>query len=359
MAGKNRQHAPALTDIRQLLLERGHHLPFVQVIRLLKLYLSRQQGKKLTNEELFRLIRVRPHLSLDFPGTDVIRVEEIDEGRARFRITATFLGLYGSSSPLPTFYTEDLIEEEREGRNATREFLDIINQQFYNTYFQGWEKYNISHRFSEDESNRNYLMLYSLLGIVQPEVRRFLEQDRRFLPYIGLAVQKPQSAEGLRVLVSDMLQEPSVEVYQCVEYHAVIALDQRCSLGMNNSHLSEDAHLGSLVRDRMGKFLLHIGPLIGTRFQNLLPDRENHQLLLECVRFYCDQSLLWDLQLEIRRKDMETCQLGSRSWGHLGWNTWLYSMNKSPINGRIKLRPKKNNSSRIDKKSPYIDNANR
>ena len=341
MAGENRQYSPTLTDIGQLLLERGHRLPFVQVIRLLKLYLSRQQGKKLTNEELFRLIRVRPHLSLDFPGTDIVKVEKFDNGQAHFRITATFLGLYGSSSPLPTFYTEDLIEEEREGRNAAREFLDIINQQFYNTYFQAWEKYNIAHRFSEDKGNRNYLMLYSLLGIVQPEVRRFLEHDRRFLPYIGLAVQKPRSAEGLRVLLSDMLKEPCVRVDQCVEYRAVIAPDQRCYLGLKNSSLNEDSHLGSLVRDRTGKFLVHLGPLNGSRFQELLPHSASHQLLHECVRFYCDQALLWNLQLEIRREDMETCQLGSSSWGHLGWNTWLYSMNKSPVNGHVALEGRK------------------
>ncbi|MCI5224316.1 MAG: type VI secretion system baseplate subunit TssG, partial [Candidatus Electrothrix sp. AR4] len=119
MASENRQHSSALTDIKQLVLDRGHRLPYVQVIRLIKLHL-RRKNKELTNEELFRIIRVRPHLSLDFPGTDVFKVEEINEGQARFRITSTFLGLYGSSSPLPTFYTEDLIEEEREGRNATR-----------------------------------------------------------------------------------------------------------------------------------------------------------------------------------------------------------------------------------------------
>lgn len=348
MASKNRQHTSDLTDIKTLLLERGHRLPFVQVIRLLKLYLSRQQNKKLTNEELFRLIRVRPHLSLDFPGTDIVKIEELDEEHARFRITATFLGLYGSSSPLPTFYTEDLIDEEREGRNATREFLDILNHQFYNTYFQTWEKYNISHQLSEDESNsnKNYLILYSLLGIIQPEVRRLLEHDRRFLPYIGLAIQKPRSAEGLRALISDMLEEPNVKVQQCLEYQAVIRPDQRCFLGVKNSRLSVDAHLGSLVRDRMGKFRLHLGPLSGARFQGLLPDRADHQLLLECVRFYCDQSLLWDLQLEIEQEDMETCRLGNPSRGHLGWNTWIYSTDTSPKNGRVTLQGRKPDESR-------------
>lgn len=336
MASKNRRHSSALIDIRQLLLDKGYRIPYVQIIRLLKLYL-RKQNKELSDDDLFRLIRVRPHLGLDFPGTDVVKVEEIDEGTARFRITATFLGLYGSSSPLPTFYTEDLIEEEREGRKATREFLDIINQQFYNIYFQAWEKYNVSHRLGEDDSDRSYLLLFSLLGVADPEMRQLLEHDRRFLPYIGLASQRPRSAEGLRVLLSAMLEEPTVEVRQCVEYRAVIPMEQRCFLGRKNSRLGEDAHLGSLVRDRMGKFQLRLGPLNDVRFQEMLPDRAGHRLLLECVRFYCDQSLLWDLDLEIDQEDMETCQPGNPSWGCLGWNTWLFSGATSAANGRIRL----------------------
>jgi type VI secretion system protein ImpH len=338
MADENRQHSTALKNIKKLVLDRGHRLPFIQIVRLLKLYLSKEQNKKLTNEEFFRLIRIRPNLSLDFPGTDVVKIEEINEGQIRFRITATFLGLYGSSSPLPTFYTEDLIEEDREGRHATREFLDIINHQFYNIYFQAWEKYNISHRFSEDESNRNYLMLFSLLGIAHPEARRFLEHDRRFLPYIGIACQRPRSAEGLRVLLSDMLQEPTVFVRQCVEYQAVIAIEQRSFLGMKNSHLGDNAHLGSLVRDRMGKFQLNIGPLNGARFQEFLPDQEVHDLLLECVRFYCDESLLWDFNVKIKREDIETCQIGNQSWGSIGWNTWIYSGEKNSVDGHVNLR---------------------
>jgi type VI secretion system protein ImpH len=126
-----------------------------------------------------------------------------------------------------------------------------------------------------------------------------------------------------------------------VEYQATITLDQRCFLGTKNTRLGEDAHLGSLVRDRMGKFLLSLGPVDGTRFQELLPHHAGHQLLLECVRFYCDQSLLWDLQLEIKCEDMETCQLGNPSWGHLGWNTWLYSTDTNLKNGQVTLQGRK------------------
>ena len=324
MAGTNRHSSAALIDIKRLLLEKGNSIPYVQVIRLLHLFL-RKQHKELDDKEIFNLIRVRPHLALEFPGTDVVSVKEIDKEAKRFQITATFLGLYGSSSPLPTFYTEDLIEEEREDRSGSRDFLDLINQQFYNLYYRVWEKYAVSHRLSEDYENRSYLLLFSLLGIADPETRNFLRHDHRFLSYIGLACQHPRSAEGLRALLAGMLRQPSVSVHQCVEYQATIPMEQRAFLGVENCRLGDDAHVGSLVRDRMGKFKIHIGPVSADAFQDLLPGRADHALLLECVRFYCDQSLLWELDLKIKHEEMETCQPGNPAWGSLGWNAWLFS----------------------------------
>ncbi len=344
MATTARYDPAALIDIRQLLLDHGGRIPYVQVIRLLHLYLSKLHPG-LEQEEIGRMIRVHPHLGLDFPGTDVTRVKELRQDPPLFQVTATFLGLYGSSSPLPTFYTEDLMEERREERSGSRGFLDVINQQFYDLYYRVWEKYTFTHRLAEDRNDRDYLILFSLLGLGHREMHRLLEHDRRFLAYIGLACQQPHSAAGLRGLVSDMLGEPSVRVKQCVSYSAVISEEQRCFLGTANSGLGEDAHLGSRVRDRMGKFQLMVSPRGADRFQELLPDRPAYALIRECVLFYVDQPLLWDLVLQLDREEVETCQPGERSWGCLGWNTWIFSGDTCPNDGQVQFRNQKSHTS--------------
>ncbi len=58
-------------------------------------------------------VRIRPHLGLGFPQRDINHIERDASGR--YRIEANFFGLYGVTSPLPTFYTEDLIEERITG----------------------------------------------------------------------------------------------------------------------------------------------------------------------------------------------------------------------------------------------------
>ena len=115
-------------------------------------------------------IRVRANLSLGFPDTDIDCIEPMP-GRApggddALRITANFFGLYGVSSPLPTFYTEDLLDDQREGRHARREFFDILHASLYPLLFEAWRKYRLQLRAVEGERRRRALdMLYAFAGL--------------------------------------------------------------------------------------------------------------------------------------------------------------------------------------------------
>ena len=70
--------------------------------------------------------------------------EQIElDADGRYRIEANFFGLYGVTSPLPTFYTEDLIDEMRQGHSAGRDFVDILHAALYPLLFRAWEKHRI------------------------------------------------------------------------------------------------------------------------------------------------------------------------------------------------------------------------
>ena len=101
-------------NLKLELLKKGHAFSFFQVMRLLRLLVSdweRTEEKRVKEGEK---IRIRPELSLTFPASDVAKIEEFTDDGPSFLVTATMLGLYGTSSPLPTFYTEDLMNEEAE-----------------------------------------------------------------------------------------------------------------------------------------------------------------------------------------------------------------------------------------------------
>ena len=213
MASQDRQHT---LDLKKLLVEKGRRIPFIQVIRLLRVLVQQKAGAHLSEDEIFRYIRVRPELSLDFPGRDVNLVEVLDDDPDRaidlFRVTVTFLGLYGSSSPLPTFYTEDLLDEQRDDNTIAREFIDVINNRFYFLFYKVWKKHALALRYAENPEGFVSDILYSLLGLGEPSIRRDLAGSSRYLRYIGLTSQKPRSAEGLRVLLADSFDEPEVRI---------------------------------------------------------------------------------------------------------------------------------------------------
>lgn len=52
-------------------------------------------------------------------------------------IMVNFLGLYGSSSPLPIYYSEDLIRDQADDNDSTTDFLGFLNEPIY-------EQYNLS-----------------------------------------------------------------------------------------------------------------------------------------------------------------------------------------------------------------------
>jgi type VI secretion system protein ImpH len=109
MASQDRSTAAA---VMHELLNNCQRFTFFQAVRFLEH--SHPQGVALGREgpAAQELIRFRPHATLAFPTSDIesITVLEGQDGAPpRFHMTVNFLGLYGSMSPLPTFYTEDLI----------------------------------------------------------------------------------------------------------------------------------------------------------------------------------------------------------------------------------------------------------
>src|SRR5882762_10124157 len=135
-------------DLKNSLLSEGHRFSFFQAARLLK----RLQGEDL---------RIRPELSFGFPSADVSSIEQRPDQKG-YRLTATFLGLYGVSSPLPAFYTEELLRDES---GAARDFLDIVHQRLYALLLAGWQKYRLFFQLEEAKDPAPLDMLLALCGL--------------------------------------------------------------------------------------------------------------------------------------------------------------------------------------------------
>lgn len=327
MAGEDRGTLPAVIAG---LAAKPQSYSFFQAVRLLKLWTGRTSDPD-AQGFYDDVLRVRPHLSLSFPGSDMTEIAIAppggEGGDTRVDITATFLGIYGTGSPMPTFYTEELLDERSDDKSVSRDFLDILGNRTFVHFYRAWAKYRLMVK-ALDEEDTGYLdRLYCLLGLGHEELRAKLSRPSAALRYIGLFTQYPRSALGLKTMLADTVEGAKVEVEQCVHRWVPIPYDQRNGLGDSGCALGEDCWVGSLVEDRMGKITVEFSNLTARQFHDLLPGRELNYHVESLIGMYLVEPVEHDLRLILAPGEVEPARPGNPQWSHLGYDTWVLGGN--------------------------------
>jgi len=266
----------------------GHEFTFVQALRLACAHLGPDALER-------NLLRVRPGLSLDFPAADVDTVEKTAAGG--LLITASFGGLYGVDSPLATFETEDLFDDEANDRSVVRDFLDIIHQRLYTLYGTSWSKYRTLIRIVEEGDPAEMRRAWCLLGMGEKELAELAPDSFPFLRYSGLFARLTRPVSALEAMLKDALGIERIEIIQCAKRVVPIPEDQQMRLDSGNNTLDVDAVLGPDVEDWMGKMIIRAGPLDWEQYTALLPGAPLYNLMAMLVHLYLPHPLVLELEL--------------------------------------------------------------
>ena len=289
---------------------------YIQVLRLLR---RNNSDRNYLNSS----VRTRAELSLGFPATEVRRITQEED---KLYIDVTFLGLYGASSPLPTFYTEELLGEAREEGCAVRDFYDFISQPFFHQYFQAWSKYRLLPQVVEENNTALLERIFSLAGIstcfhkngnkIKPEVFSLF-------PCIGLFTHGTRSAEGLSVLVSGLFPHCSVKIEENVISMEPIPEEQRCLLNLANNYVGDECYLGKKIRSCSNKVRIYIQVNSYEEFAGLLPGGELFNKLRYLLRHYLPDGIGVEVSLAITGSAIVQHKLYSSDNCVLGVNIWL------------------------------------
>lgn len=326
MAGKEQE---TFSDLEQSLLKEGPAYAFFQAIRLLRLILRRREEGGLKDAASLegRYLRIRPELTLGFPSADIAGIEAIPlaDGEHRFVVNTTFLGLYGTSSPLPSFYTEDLLVEAADDKSVTRDFIDIVNSSIYPLFVRSLLKYNLFLQICEEQDREHLQRLYCLMGMGGASDRTPADEEARrsLLRYAGLMSQHPRSALGLKTMLSDALPGIAVHIRQCIAQMVPVPVEQRNSLGITNTTLGADMYVGSEIADCMGKFSIIIGPVPPEQFAACSPGGTVLKRAGFLVDQYLTSPLAYDFEVLFDRAGVPAISLGEQSGALLGVNSWL------------------------------------
>lgn len=274
-------------------------------------------------------VRMRPTLSLGFPACDIDTVEWEDEGefsRGRLRVTTTFLGLYGSDSPLPTHFTESLLPESEQDE-MVRNFLDQFHHRVLALLYRCWAKYRYHITYRPDGLDPISRILRALLGIGTANTAEGLKGDPiRLFRYAGLVSQRPRSAAGLAGLLRDFFGGIEFDIEQCVGRWLPIENDDRNRAGSRKCSLGSDFLLGERIFDRSGKYRVKVGPVGFDDYTRFLPGGAACGQLAELCRYYCEDSLQFDFQVTLKGEEVPELPVGEKGLlGRLSWTTWLKS----------------------------------
>jgi type VI secretion system protein ImpH len=311
------------------LLEEPRAFSFFQAVRLLEL--SQPDAAPLggPGPASREAVRLRPDTAMAFQAAEVTQIEAPHGEGRRWRLTTTLAGLYGTSSPLPSIYSEDILQRELElapDEDPARLFLDVLNHRLLSLIYRAWSKYRWAFSFRAHGEDAISRCVFHLIGLATPESRDLIGVPaQRLLRYVGFLTQLPRTASGLGGVLSDWFDGVPVEVEQCVERWVPVVRDDQNRLGVANSELSHNLVVGAQVRDRAGKFRLRIGPLPDLAgFLGFLPIGEHHRALGALVRFLAPDPLEYDFVLGLLAPAVPELRIANdERAARLGYSSWL------------------------------------
>lgn len=281
------------------------------------------------------VVRIRPVLGLSHARTQVVSIEKCvikqNEETNQNDETSQFLyylnvnlpGLYGNASPLPKFFTEELIQASHKEHNEARVFLDLIHQRLYQLFFQA-KTQHLPHYLDKGKENIHNFM-FSMVGFRN---QSWLEQfpDKAFiLRNINLFRHQKGTAEGLRLLVKRLFKRAEVQVDECVPRCLLIENQQQLLLGQQANLLGSNTLLGDKMQDSQSKLMVRISPVSASEYNHWCINKDNWRAFKQLIKYFINQPLLVDVTMEIEPEDKFNLTLEHS--GHLafvlGRNSWL------------------------------------
>lgn len=329
-------------SVNKMLSEEGWRFSFFQIVQLLERYFRPAARVGYQGPASEEIIRFRPLASLSFPVSDVASVEisEDDENKPRINVTTTFLGLYGTTTPLPIFYTEEILWSDKEN-SQVRAFMDIFHHRLLSLFYRCWIKYRYHTQFEKEGKDDFSKRMLGLIGLGTPgHIENAGLSAVRLIRFSGMMSQRSRSASALEGILSDFFDDVPIHIEQCTGRWVTIKQEQRISLGLNNCILGIDCSVGEKVYGRSGSFRIVLGPVRYETFVSFLPDGERFRILDSIVKLFLKDALDFDIKLLLSGgeipglkliSDSQT-KLGQRKLGQtklgqtkLGWTCWLIS----------------------------------
>ncbi len=298
-------------DLNKVFLEEGNELNFFQAAYLLERLFSGAGRVGTGDDMLSEPIRFETLNTLGFPASEIFAVlppqsfkrqaEKLEAGKDNdgpvatakdipplldlpklgegpLRMILTFMGLYGVSSPLPSYFVDPITLKKIEYFEL-KKFLDIFTHRLYSLFYRSWKKYRHYSQFIPDRPDDYTLRLLALTG-QWPRRQSKIQGSSpvsdfhlKRIPYARFLGNRVRSAKGLQQLLRGYFGFPLVKIREFES--SWVEIPVKTCLGQAQVGLGKSTRLGDMMQDCQSRFTVEIGPMPRSLFNRFLPAGPN------------------------------------------------------------------------------------
>jgi type VI secretion system protein ImpH len=322
-AKKRQSGAP----LKHRLFEEHYNFSFFKAVSLLESLLPVESSLGQTLEPNQEAVRFSVKPSLAFPGSDISKLEQSEDGRPA-KMEVTFMGLIGPAGVLPHWYTELVVERIWQKDHSLAGFLNIFHHRLITLFYLAWKKYRFEASYLPDARDRLSHCLLSLAGLgTAGLIERIGLPAESLVFYSGLLSRSIPSALAIASAV-EYFAGTQVNIEQFIERMLPISPEDQTRLGAANCRLGVDAVAGTFIRECTTKFRVNLGPVGYEDFLRFLPTGDLLHPIFALVRCMVGIEYEFDITVFLKRDEVPPCILGEETTTapRLGWSTWVQSL---------------------------------
>lgn len=293
-----------------------------QAIRLSCLNLKKFYPKE-DFESLYKKIRFKSNISLSFQKSEIDKINFIEENNEILvEMTLNFLGIFGSSSPLPSHYSEMVLDSIDEDL-ILYDFLNLFNHHLQRFVYPIWEKHRYYIQYKEDLSDKFSKYILSFLGLNFAKSYNSKLNLQKLIPCIGILSMKHKSAGTLKSILRHYLSHDKIEIIQCIPSKYNIPVWQQSSLGNENISLGSDFLIGESIISKNIKFRVLLKDIKKDEIIKYSILGEKMAQLNEIISFSLNEPLEHEVCLEVKKEEKIPLLLDEKQKNYLGINCWI------------------------------------
>jgi len=264
--------------------------------------------------------------SLAFPIRDVEDVKHNDPRKNHLPLidmTVNFSGLTGCSSPLPEFYTENIIYSS-EQYSPSGKLLDMFTHRLISFIYRNMElcRYlDTRQKNGNDQIGNN---LFALFGMRNCDIRKYSEiKWIKLLPFTNQLRNRNASRQALEKLLSSYFNIKPIRIFEFIRQNTEIPLDARNILGQVNVKLGQDMSIGRTVVQYDSSIVIRLCSLSYRNYRHFFPNSKNIRILRKLISLVVKRPLTLNIQLDVKSHQIPNLVLVNTEVFQLGYNCWL------------------------------------